>query len=487
MRLASGFSSPIRALSKYQLALILIFLLTLPLVNPWVRGDGVGYYAFARSVLIQHNLDFREDWLRANTTFRMNRLDVRGNIDPDQYTATGHLDDHFSIGPAILWAPFLVVAHLGVLLADRLGARIPADGFSRPYTLAMSFGTALYGFLAVAISFDLARRFVPEFWAFIAAIGIWLGSSLPAYMYFDPSWSHAQSAFAVALFVWYWLRTRGQRSIARWAILGAIAGLMMDVYYVTAAVVLLPILESLANYWKSLRADSGARVAPLVVGNLVFSFVLIAVFFPSLLVKKIIYGGFFKFGYNVHWYWNSPAFFKVCFSSNHGLFTWTPILVLAVLGLFSLWSRDRTLSAYLIAVFALYLYVMGCYEDWHGISSFGSRFFVALTPLFVLGLAALFDSCARKWTPQRVRVVALGTTSALVLWNLGLLFQWGMHLIPSRGPISWRQAAYNQVSVVPREAGSAVKLYFTRRSNLMQHIERTDVNQLKSEGERPSK
>lgn len=105
---------------------------------------------------------------------------------------------------------------------------------------------------------------------------------------------------------------------------------------------------------------------------------------------------------------------------------------------------------------------------------------MALTPLFVLGLAALFEWCALKWTPQHVRVVALGTTAALVLWNLGLLFQWGMHLIPPRGRISWREAAYNQVSVVPRDAASALKAYFTRRSSLMQHIERTDVNELKS-------
>jgi hypothetical protein len=473
-----------RKISSYQAALIVLFVLTLPLVNPWVRGDGVGYYAYARSLLIEHKLDFRQDWLRANTSFRMDRIDSDGRIDPRQYTSTGHLNNHFSIGPAILWSPFLIVAHAGVLVADHLGAHIAADGFSRPYTVAMSFGTALYGFLAVLISFDLARRFVSESWAFVAAVGIWFGSSLPAYMYFDPSWSHAQSAFAVALFVWYWLRTRGRRSVAEWAILGAIAGLMIDVYYVTAALFLLPVIESVTGYCKLLRASPRVGVAPLLCGNALFGVTLIAVFSPTLVVKKIIYGSFFNFGYTEHWYWNSPAFFKVCFSSDHGLFTWTPILILSVLGLVALRARDGALSADLIAVFVLYLYVMGCYEDWQGISSYGSRFFVALTPLFVIGLAALFDWCARWWTPQRGRVLAVGTTSALVLWNLGLLFQWGMHLIPPRGPISWRGAAYNQVAVVPQEAASAMKAYFTRRSNLMQHIERVDVKELKSQGER---
>lgn len=76
----------------------------------------------------------------------------------------------------------------------------------------MALGTAVYGFLAILISFALARRFVPENWAFLAALGIWFGSPLPVYMYFNPSWSHAQAAFVVALFIWYWIRTRGSRA-----------------------------------------------------------------------------------------------------------------------------------------------------------------------------------------------------------------------------------------------------------------------------------
>ena len=66
---------------KYEKILVLIFVCTLPLVNPWVRGDGVGYYAFARAPLIEHHLDFRQDWLHANSSFRMGRVD-----DQNQHT-----------------------------------------------------------------------------------------------------------------------------------------------------------------------------------------------------------------------------------------------------------------------------------------------------------------------------------------------------------------------------------------------------------------
>jgi len=480
MHLISGLLASCRKLTRYEAALIVLFLLTLPLMNPWVRGDGVGYYAFARSVLIEHKLDFHNDWLAANTSFRMGRVDADGHIDPDQYTVTGHLNNHFAVGPAILWAPFLVVAHFGVLLSNHFGAHVAADGFSRPYLLAMSFGTALYGFLAVFMSFVLARRFVPERWAFLAAIGIWFGSSLPVYMYFDPSWSHAQSAFMVAIFIWFWLRTRSERSAAQWAVLGALGGLMMDVYYVTAALLLFSALESLAGYWTALITRNRAQAIRLLAGNGLFILALFAAFSPTLIAKKIIYGGYFSFGYTEHWYRNSPALLKVCFSADHGLFTWTPILLLAVAGLICLRARDRNFATYSLVAFAAYLYMMGCYEDWDGISSFGSRFFVALSPIFIIGLAAFFEWFANAWHQRRAGVLATAATALLVLWNLGMIFQWGMHLIPPRGPISWRQAAYNQVAVVPADAASAIGMYLTRRNNLMQHIERTDVKDLQS-------
>lgn len=476
----------LRKLDPYQLALLLIFIVSLSLLNPWVRGDGVGYYAFARSILIEHKLDFRQDWLRANASFRMDRIDADGQIAPSQYTVTGHLDNHFSIGPAILWAPFLVAAHAGVLLWDHFGGHIAADGFSRPYVLAMSFGTAFYGFLSLAISFALARRFVPARWAFLATLAIWLGSSLPVYMYFNPSWSHAQSAFCVALFVWYWLRTRSKRNVAQWVLLGVLGGLMMDVYYPNAFLLLFPALESVASYWSDLRRRLVANAAHLLLNNLAFSAAVVGAFLPTLITKKIIYGSYFDTGYNYHWHLDSPAFFQVCFSSDHGLFTWTPILILSIAGLFFLQRYDRRFSWYSLGIFAAFLYFIGCYPDWDGLSSFGNRFFISLTPLFVIGLAACFDLIGRTLRVRHGTILSAGVTAALVLWNAGLIFQWGLHLIPARGPISWRETAYNQVAVVPQEATSALKAYFMRRASLMQRIERTDVNQLKSQQQRPA-
>jgi len=468
-------------LTKYERILVLIFLLTLPLCNPWVRGDGVGYYAFARSLLVEHRLDFTNDWLKANTSFRMGHVDPDGQIARASYTSTGRLGNHFSVGPAMLWSPFLIVTHACVLLYDSLGGHVAADGFSRPYTIAMALATALFGFLAIWISFRIANAYVSERLAFIAALGIWFASSLPVYMYFNPSWSHAHSAFTVALFVWYWNRTRVARSTQQWVLLGALGGLMMNVYYVNALVLLFPLLETLAAFWKTRRTPGTMRFIRLFLNNALFALIIFLALLPTFITKKIIYGSYLNFGYTEHWDWRSPALLKVAFSSEHGLFSWTPIIILAVIGLFFLQRHDRLLATCSITVFAAYIYTIGCYENWAGLSSYGSRFFVSLTSLFILGLAALFDFLGRVWTRRRTAIYTSAATTIFILWNLGLIFQWGTHLIPARGPISFRAAACNQVAVVPEQAAHTLKTYFTRRKKLMERIEEQDVHQLKEQ------
>jgi hypothetical protein len=145
-----------RGSRKSERLLLLLFLCSLPFLNPWVRGDGVGYYAFARAPLIEHSLDFTRDYQSANASFRGPRLDENNQPRLAFRTPTGHLDNHFTVGPAILWMPFLLLVHAAVLLARALGSSVAADGFSAPYRIAMALATAFYGFLGLLLSFRLA-------------------------------------------------------------------------------------------------------------------------------------------------------------------------------------------------------------------------------------------------------------------------------------------------------------------------------------------
>jgi len=460
--------------------LFFFFLLTLPLVNPWVRGDGVGYYAYVRSVLIDHDLNFENDYLAGNQSFVKSRTDAAGHLLPEMYTKTGRVENHFSVGPAILWAPAMLTVHLLVLTCNHFGAHVAADGYSRPYLVAMGLTTACYGFLALLLAYRMARNYFDEQWAFLATGGIWLASSLPVYMYFNPSWSHAFSAFSVSLFLWYWDRTRLRRTLRQWIFLGVAAGLMGNVYYPNVFLLIFPAVEIV--YLLRYSHDSNQKPEPLprLAGSgIVFGAVFLLSLLPTFITRQIIYGNPFATGYPGigTWNWTSPALVQVLFSADHGMWSWTPLLSLAAIGLVFLYRRDALLGTGSILTFLAYYYFIASYPDWDGLSSYGNRFFISLTPIFILGLAALLSALARAVSVSRATAPATLVILLLAAWNLGFIFQWGTHLVPARGKISWSDMVRNQFEVVPVKIVHGVESYFLHRKDMMRHIEQEDMEQ----------
>jgi len=380
----------------------------------------------------------------------------------------------------MLWTPFLVPVHMVMLALAKAGVSVRADGFSKPYLLAMALATALYGFAGLAISFRLASLYVPQRWAFVATLGMWFASSLTVYIYFNPSYSHAHSVFVVAVFLWYWHRTRRERTVAQWAALGLLSGLMLDVYYPNVVVLLIPLLDSLRHYWLEWRAPrhNWGALRRLLSANLLYTGVALLAFSPSLITRQIIYGHPWESGYGdlafspgFH-----PALWQPLLSSNHGLLTWTPIVIPALIGLVLFRKYDRELATYSLAAFAALYGIVAFHPDWHGISSYGNRFFISLTPFFILGLAVTLHEAARWFKRERTAIASAGLAiGALILWNLAFIFQWGTGLVPHVGPISWKQMARNQIAAVPRRVGSELKFYFTNRGKMMQQIGCEDV------------
>jgi len=140
-------------------------------------------------------------------------------------------------------------------------------------------------------------------------------------------------------------------------------------------------------------------------------------------------------------------------------------------------------SAFLAAMMAFYL-LIACYPDWAGISSYGNRFFVSLTSLFIVGLAVVLDRVATSLRSPRAATIGVAAVLAFfVLWNMAFMFQWGTHLVPARGPISWSKMIRNQFAVVPREISTKIGNYLFHRSNLMRQIEERDIEQMKKPSE----
>lgn len=458
-----------RSRSNYEKALFFVFLLSLPFLHPQVNGDGVGYYAYLRSPLVDHNLNFTSDF--QDPVHDLEKIFLVDHFVDNPITKTGHLPNFYTVGPAILWSPFLIVTHLAVLGLGHLGWHIPPDGHSWPYLAALTAATALYGFAGLCLSFVMARGFVDERWAFWATIGVWFGSSVPAFLYLLPAWSHTHSIFATSLFLWYWMRTRGTRTSGQWLMLGLLSGLMIEVYQLNVVFFLAVVYEALSAYagiWSGEAGRPEMLARTLRLHGLCGLGALLALL-PSFVARQIVFGNPFSVGpYALRtWNWTSPVFAQVLFSKSHGLFVFTPIVVLAIAGLFHLRSLNRILGTICLLITLVFYSLISCFPWWYGAVGFGNRFFVSLTPIFILGLASAFAWATRLWGDERTASFRLiPITLLLVVWNLGLVYQWQTHLMPRYGPVYWPELVYNQFRVVPGQALRDLGQRFSLPNNL---------------------
>lgn len=435
------------------------------LVNPYVRGDGNGYYAWLVSPIVDGDFDFTNQFRRADPLFQQLVFAEDGAVRPEMITPTGRVGNQWSVGPAVLWAPWFLAAHLGVTIARQLGSTLPADGYSSPYLWAVSIGTVVYGMLALWLSVRAATVLGYGRSAGLAAIAIGLASSLPVYQVFLPFHVHALAACAVAAFVMWGVARHDPSRPGHWVVWGALAGLMVQVYQLNGVFVV-------AALWTWAATLGRIGVVTSLRHGVAFVTAAVLVGLPQLVGKAIVYGTPLTTGYQDTFAWTEPRVWQTAFSANHGWIVWTPVVAVALVGLVWASRAQGTLRPWILSAGVFYL-VVASYQNWHGQSSFGNRFFVSLSVVLVIGLAAALEWC-RARGPGAWRLAG-AVMAALVVWNAGFAFQWGTNIIPNRGAVSFREVAVNQFTVVPARVSRFLGRYVTDRRSVQDDVEREDV------------
>jgi hypothetical protein len=446
---------------KAILGLCLAFLLTLPAVTTRLyASDEIEYFAWLRSAVFDRDANFQNEYQHFYDAGVSHTADFHETF-LERTTEIGRRVNYATAGAALLWSPFYAIGHV-VALAT--GA--PADGFSQPYIAAVACGSAFYAFLAILLSALTARRLFGH--GLGASLAIACGTPLIFYAYVAPGFGHAASAFAVSLFVWVWLRVRDRWSIGGAIALGLCGGLLAFVREQDVFLVVGPALD-FVRHWARPSTDSQARshtTTPQFVAAIAGTLAFIVALAPLLLSYYAVNG---RLGATEtaarKMNWAAPHALSVLFDVRHGLFAWTPLALVAIVGLIVMWRRSTTpdirwIGGLMLLMVAAQAYSSGCVESWTVAGSFGQRRFVAITPLLVVGLAALFTHVRATW-PRRslLAVVAL-----CIWWNLGLMAQFGMHRM-DRQELTLLDNARVTFLELPLEAPALAWRYFTDRSS----------------------
>ncbi|MBU1327253.1 hypothetical protein KKB64_03475 [Patescibacteria group bacterium] len=307
-----------------------------------VYGDGIFYYSWLRSGVVDHDIDFANEYSHY------------GVAQPP--TPLGYAGNKYSVGPALLWAPLYVWTHTLMM----------GYGYSLPYELAAGFTSVSLALVGLILLYRFLAKSFSKQASFLAVAGIAAATNLFFYGSLDPVNSHALSFFAATLFLS--LLAQKNRS---WFLVGAGLGFLA-----------LFRLQDVA-YALILFTHLGGGRKILIRILLGFS----SVFVWQLLAWQTLYGTIFSNpymfggeGFNIF----RPHILGVLFSPANGLFLWTPITMVGIFGLF--WKK----SWGYIAVFALELLLIASWSTWRQGASYSGRMFVSILPLLAIGLAHIY-------------------------------------------------------------------------------------------------
>ncbi len=403
------------------IVLILAALSLLALDRPLVRGDGLAYYMWLDSIAGDGDMDLEN---QAQRFAHVNGYQVF------YYEPTGRYASVFAYGGALLWAPFQRVA----ASMDGLGwLRIndthfwTYQGVLFPYSLMTMLGTNLMALASIILAYKSARLYATPGVSALASLMIFWGTPALYYSAIEPLNPHVPGMLLTSLLIYGWL-TLSKRAKPAWAYfaLGLTAGLATLVRW-QLALNALPLCLVLAYRFIKAPRKQWRNVLAFSLGFLAFIWHLMYtwnwMFGSPLVIPAEARGQAGFLGPPVH-------LFKVLFSDERGLFVWSPLTLLATLGLTRLARRHWQQFIGRMSITALQALVNGGVVDWWGGWSFGMRRMTELYPIYVIGLAAFtswLPPLARRWAilyqgaTRVLAVLALGFSLLLLLSHLNFI------------------------------------------------------------------
>jgi hypothetical protein len=108
---------------------------------------------------------------------------------------------------------------------------------------------------------------------------------------------------------------------------------------------------------------------------------------------------------------------KVIFDADRGVFFWSPLVVLSMLGL--AFIPDKLIRNSFIAYIFILIVLIGYREDWYGGGGYSTRYFIETLPFLAPGYVSLFSK-ALKW--RIGKLLLLFRTALLIAHQFVLLF-----------------------------------------------------------------
>ncbi|RMG66129.1 MAG: hypothetical protein D6722_15395 [Bacteroidetes bacterium] len=351
-----------------------------------IRSDGKGYYAYLPAVLIHHDVNFGFfDQLEADTYYHSH------TFQDYRYQHEGHTVNQYFMGVAVLQTPFFLMGHLLTRLSGG-----SADGYSRLYYYAFHLGAIFFTLLGAWYTVQILRdQGITDAHTSLVLLAFIFGTNVFYYVVCEPGMSHIYSWATIAGFARASSRYLSQKG-PRWLIqAGLWLGLSILLRPVNGLVVLsLPFLAgtlpALKKAWRGLREDRVSFGVAILAAAAIPSLQFLMYYLQTGTPWVYAYG---SAGFN----WGDPHFFDILFSYRKGLFIYTPLCLLSLVGLWVWQQKSRFAALSWLGFMGVVVYVLSAWAFWDYGGSFSSRPFIDYYVFFAMALAAALAGLKQGW------------------------------------------------------------------------------------------
>ncbi len=373
-----------------------------------IYADKAGYYIF----------------LPATFIYGFNTLDFPGKID----SITGHgfkidtgknkVVTKYPAGVSILQSPFFLATHA---LAKPLGYE--NDGFSLIYYKMVNIAAISYLIAGMFMLFLFLRSRFSIKGSVLTLFILLAGTNLFYYSLNDTGMSHVYSFFAFSgLFLFAHRTSKGTgKNFINLFLVGLFMGLIIAVRPVNFLIILFIFL-----YYSQAIARFIINTKPIVSIRSLLTLIVPAIFLmiPQLIYNLYLSGSLLYYSYGNESFsnWYQPKIWQIWFSTNNGLFTYNPVLIIAIIGA-SIMIFRKEYSGWLILLFFLFItYVFSSWWSWWYGCSYGSRVYVEY---FVLLSIPIGYSLEKTYTIRNrfLRISVFSLILILCLYNLNLIYK----------------------------------------------------------------
>ena len=385
-----------------------------------ISWDSFGYYLYLPYTFIYNDLSFSD---LSHVQSMANLYESTDTLYQLTYVPNGNHVIKYPVGMAILMAPFFFIGHLLALL---LG--YPADGFSAPYDCMVSVGNLVYVIIGLIFIRKVLLHFFSPRITLIVLFGVVIGTN---YLYMATTGagnSHVPLFTLHAIALYLTIKWHIAPTIKNSLMFGAVVGLMIITRPTEILFLVIPLfwgVKSIKGFFQ--------KYYDLITKNslslIVFSAVIIAIGFIQLFYWKKITGEWLFYSYDnagegfdfVH-----PYLKEFLFSYRKGWFLYTPIMLLATIGLVCTLFKKYVFGISILLFVGLNIWVLSSWSCWWYAGSYSQRSVVQSYPEMALALGAILTFGANYlW----LRIVLYTSVALMILLNLFQTWQFDERII----------------------------------------------------------